>query len=325
LFLDKAKIYIKSGKGGDGCLSFRREKYIPFGGPNGGNGGDGGSIYLKSSNMLQTLYDFRYRKHLKAGNGQPGKGRNQNGKKGDDLVIKIPCGTIVSYEEDHIKKTIDLTEHEQTICLAKGGKGGKGNAHFATSTNRTPRIFQKGKPGEEKEIDLELKLIADIGIIGMPNAGKSTLLAHLTAAKPAIANYPFTTLHPNLGVIEYTDRYITIADIPGLIAGAHKGVGLGDDFLKHIERTKFLIHVIDLSDSEPIKNYKIINNELKQYSQKLAEKKQLLVLNKIDLAIPQKTFESFENYDSLAISAATGQGLAILKEKIAKLFPHNPY
>jgi GTPase len=324
MFIDKAKIFLKAGNGGNGCVSFRREKYIPRGGPNGGDGGDGGNIYIKALNKLQTLYDFRYQKHFKAQNGEPGQGRNCHGKKGQDLIIAVPCGTLIQVTDPQpapgtpaltVQNVwFDLVEPAQTLLLAQGGKGGYGNARYKSSVNQAPRYAQRGTVGEEKTVRLELKLIAEIGLIGLPNAGKSTLLAHLTAAKPKIADYPFTTLHPNLGVLELPDKYITIADIPGLIAGAHQGAGLGTEFLRHIERTKILLHVVDLTAEDPWHNYQIINRELASYSPALAQKKQIIVLNKIDRPATkdkEKLFLKAQNV--LAVSAATGTGLDKLK------------
>jgi len=318
MFIDKAKIFVQSGHGGNGCVSFRREKFVPRGGPDGGDGGDGGNVYIEASAKLQTLYDFRYKRHFKAKNGQPGMGANRHGKNGEDVIIRVPCGTIITNNQQPM--TSDLTEPGQRVLMAQGGCGGRGNTHYKSSTNQAPRYAQEGTTGEEAELQLELKLIADVGIIGMPNAGKSTLLAHLTAAKPKIANYPFTTLSPNLGVLELTDRYITLADIPGLIEGAHEGIGLGDEFLRHIERTKILLHVVDLSAEDPMKNYDIINNELKKYSKTLGRKPQVLVLNKIDMVdtrIKQHQFNGISGHS--LISAATGEGLTSLKTHLEKV------
>ena len=281
-FLDQVKIYVKAGNGGDGSPSFRREKFIEYGGPDGGDGGKGGSIILKAEQNLNTLIDYRYQQHHKAQRGDNGSGQNKTGKGGDDLILKVPLGTQV-FEEDNKTLIYDFTKVGDMFVAASGGKGGLGNTRFKSSTNRAPRKFTKGTVGEEFEIWLQLKTIADIGIIGLPNAGKSSLLATITNANPKIANYQFTTLNPNLGVARYDDKEITIADIPGLVEGAHKGTGLGIQFLKHIERCKSLLHVIDITNDDLRKSYKQITNELKSYSSKLNKKKELIVLNKIDL------------------------------------------
>ena len=261
-FLDQAKIFIKAGNGGSGSASFRREKFIEFGGPDGGDGGRGGSIILSSNNNLNTLIDFRYQQHFKAEGGRDGKGKNQTGKKGSDLILKVPTGTQV-FEEDNNTLIFDFTKTGQKFVVANGGKIGLGNVRFKSSTNRAPRKITKGQLGEEFWIWLQLKTIADIGIVGMPNAGKSSLLAVLTRAKPKIANYQFTTINPNLGVTNYDDKELTLADIPGLIEGAHEGVGLGDKFLRHIERCKSLIHLIDITDEDILENYLKIFLEMK--------------------------------------------------------------
>jgi len=281
-FLDQVKIYVKAGNGGDGSPSFRREKFIEYGGPDGGDGGKGGSIIIKAEQNLNTLIDYRYQQHHKAQRGDNGSGQNKTGKGGDDLILKVPLGTQV-FEEDNKTLIYDFTKVGDMFVAASGGKGGLGNTRFKSSTNRAPRKFTKGTVGEEFEIWLQLKTIADIGIIGLPNAGKSSLLATITNANPKIANYQFTTLNPNLGVARYDDKEITIADIPGLVEGAHKGTGLGIQFLKHIERCKSLLHVIDITNDDLRKSYKQITNELKSYSSKLHKKKELIVLNKIDL------------------------------------------
>ena len=281
-FLDQVKIYIKAGNGGDGSPSFRREKFIEFGGPDGGDGGKGGSVILKAEQNLNTLIDFRYQQHHKAKRGENGAGQNRTGKSGEDLTLKVPLGTQV-FEEDNKTLIYDFTKINEEFTAAAGGKGGLGNTRFKSSTNRAPRKFTKGTQGEEFTIWLQLKTIADIGIIRLPNAGKSSLLASITNANPKIANYQFTTLNPNLGVASYDDKEITIADIPGLIEGAHKGTGLGTQFLKHIERCKTLLHLIDITSEDLKKSYQQVKNELKKYSNKLIKKKELIVLNKIDL------------------------------------------
>ena len=281
-FLDQAKIYVKAGDGGKGSASFRREKFIEFGGPNGGDGGKGGSIKLVCEKNLNTLIDFRYQQHLNAERGGDGKGQNKTGKSGSDLILKIPIGTQV-LEEDNKTLIFDCTKEDQSFVVANGGKGGLGNTRFKSSTNRAPRKITKGALGEDFWIWLQLKTIADIGIIGLPNAGKSSLLAALTKAKPKIANYQFTTLNPNLGVTSYDNKELILADIPGLIEGANKGVGLGYKFLKHIERCKNLLHLIDITETNLLKCYFQVRKELKKYSDKLINKKEIVVLNKTDL------------------------------------------
>jgi len=281
-FLDQVKIYVKAGDGGKGSASFRREKFIEFGGPNGGDGGKGGSIKLVCEKNLNTLIDFRYQQHLNAERGEDGKGQNKTGKSGSDLILKIPIGTQV-LEEDNKTLIFDCTKEDQSFVVANGGKGGLGNTRFKSSTNRAPRKITKGALGEDFWIWLQLKTIADIGIIGLPNAGKSSLLAALTKAKPKIANYQFTTLNPNLGVTSYDNKELTLADIPGLIEGANEGVGLGYKFLKHIERCKNLLHLIDITETNLLKCYFQVRKELKKYSDKLINKKEIVVLNKTDL------------------------------------------
>ena len=281
-FLDQAKIYIASGKGGRGSVSFRREKYIEYGGPDGGNGGKGGDIVFITDRNLNTLIDFRYQQHFKAKKGGDGKGKKRTGAGGKDLIIKVPPGTEI-YNDDKTLLLADLVKDDQKIRLAKGGRGGMGNTNFKSSTNQAPRQFTNGGDNEEKYLWLSLKLFADVGIIGKPNAGKSTLLSKISGATPKIANYPFTTLHPVLGVIHKFDNEIVIADIPGLIEGAHEGKGLGDQFLAHIERCKILLHVIDISDDDIINSYNIVHNELKKYGKNLGDKKILVALSKVDL------------------------------------------
>ena len=281
-FLDQAKIYVKAGNGGSGSSSFRREKFIEFGGPDGGDGGDGGSIVLVAESNLNTLIDFRFQQHFEAGKGQNGMGKQKTGKTGEDLILKVPIGTQI-FEEDNNTLIEDLKKAGQKIIVARGGKKGLGNVRFKSSTNRAPRKKTDGSEGEGFWIWLQLKVIADIGIIGMPNAGKSSLLSVLTKAKPKIANYPFTTLNPNLGVASYSNKEVTIADIPGLIEGAHEGIGLGDKFLRHIERCKNLIHLIDITDENILENYLKIRKELSKYSSNLLKKKEIIVFNKIDI------------------------------------------
>jgi len=281
-FLDQAKIYIKAGNGGSGSAHFRREKFVEYGGPDGGDGGDGGSIIIESDRNLNTLIDFRYAQHFKAEHGQAGSKRNKTGANGKDLILKVPVGTQV-YEEDNNTLIYDFTKNKEKYLVAAGGKRGLGNVRFKSSTNRAPKKKTSGKLGEEFWIWFQLKVIADIGIIGKPNAGKSSLLASLTKAKPKIANYPFTTLNPNLGVTYYDGKEITLADIPGLVEGAHKGVGLGDKFLRHIERCKALLHLIDLTEENLVDIYNKIKLELSAYDKSLIEKKEIIFFNKSDL------------------------------------------
>ena len=281
-FLDQVKIFIKAGDGGSGSPSFRREKFIEFGGPDGGDGGKGGSIILKSERNLNTLIDFRYQQHFKSERGSDGKGKNQTGRGGENLYLKVPVGTQV-FEEDNKTLIFDFKKESEEFVVADGGRGGFGNTRFKSSTNRAPKKFTKGTKGEEFWIWLQLKTIADIGIIGLPNAGKSSLLAAITSATPKIANYKFTTLNPNLGVAVYDDKEITLADIPGIIEGAHEGIGLGIKFLKHIERCKSLLHLIDITEEDLKKSYSQVRKELKNYSKDMLKKDELVVLNKTDL------------------------------------------
>ncbi len=281
-FLDQAKIYVKAGNGGSGSASFRREKFVEFGGPDGGDGGNGGSVILVAESNLNTLIDFRFQQHFKGERGQNGMSKNKTGKDGRDLILKVPIGTQI-FEEDNNTIIDDLKTAGQKMILAKGGKKGLGNVRFKTSTNRAPRKKTEGSKGESFCIWLQLKVIADIGIIGMPNAGKSSLLSALTKAKPKIANYPFTTLNPNLGVTSYSDKEITLADIPGLIEGAHEGVGLGDKFLRHVERCKSLVHLIDINNEDLLSSYTKVREELSKYSKNLLKKKEVIIFNKIDL------------------------------------------
>ena len=294
-FLDQVKIYIKAGNGGDGSPSFRREKYVEYGGPDGGDGGRGGSIVLRAEENLNTLIDYRYLQHHKAQRGENGAGQNRTGKSGDDSVLKVPLGTQV-FEEDNKTLIFDFNKKGEEFVVGIGGKGGLGNTRFKSSTNRAPRKFTKGAIGEEFTIWLQLKTIADIGIIGLPNAGKSSLLAAITNANPKIANYRFTTLNPNLGVASYDDKEITIADIPGLVEGAHEGVGLGIQFLKHIERCKSLLHLIDITNLDLNDSYEQVKKELENYSSKLLEKKELVVLNKIDLVDESTVKEVIDHF-----------------------------
>ena len=322
-FLDQVKIFIKAGDGGSGSPSFRREKFIEFGGPDGGDGGKGGSIIFKSERNLNTLIDFRYQQHFKAEKGGNGSGKNKTGRGGRDLQLKVPIGTQV-FEEDNKTLIFDFKKENEEYVAALGGRGGFGNTRFKSSTNRAPKKFTKGHSGEEFWIWLQLKTIADIGIIGLPNAGKSSLLAQLTSATPKIANYKFTTLNPNLGVAMYDDKEITLADIPGLIEGAHEGVGLGIKFLKHIERCKTLLHMIDITDDNIEKSYTQVRTELKNYSNKLLEKNELVVLNKTDL-IEQKEVKNIKdkflkkyNVNLLTISTFDKKTISNLKSKLVK-------
>jgi GTP-binding protein len=316
-FLDQVKIYIKAGDGGSGSPSFRREKFIEFGGPDGGDGGKGGSVILISERNLNTLIDYRYQQHFKAERGGDGKGKNQTGKGGDNLYLKVPIGTQI-FEEDNKTLIFDFKKEKEEYTAAIGGKGGFGNTRFKSSTNRAPRKFTKGLKGEDFCIWLQLKTIADIGIIGLPNAGKSSLLASITSANPKIANYKFTTLNPNLGVAVYDDKEITLADIPGLIEGAHKGIGLGTKFLKHIERCKTLLHLIDVTEKDLIRSYKQIRAELGQYSKSLLKKNEIIVLNKIDL-IDKKNLDSKKKILSSKIKKKIYDLSTFDKSKISKI------
>ena len=324
-FIDEATIYVRSGNGGPGCVSFRRERFIERGGPDGGDGGNGGSIILKTDRSKRTLFDLRRQRFLRAKNGTPGMGRQRHGKNAEHLIIPVPPGTLV-IDADTGATIADLTEPDQEFVLAKGGIGGRGNKRFATSTNRAPRYAQPGMPGEEFNLRLELKLLADVGLVGLPNAGKSTLVSRLSSARPKIADYPFTTLVPSLGMVtpEYGEPF-AVADIPGLIEGAHQGVGLGIQFLRHIERTGILVHIIDVSaidPAAPLEPYDLINRELSQYSETLAIKPQLVVLNKIDLSGAREKSEIFikalGQNDVITLSAATGEGTGKLKQILAE-------
>jgi len=322
-FLDQAKIYVKAGNGGSGSASFRREKFVEFGGPDGGDGGDGGSVTLISESNLNTLIDFRFQQHFRAERGQDGMGKKKTGKAGKDLVLKVPVGTQI-FEEDNNTLIDDLKQEGQKIVIAQGGKHGLGNVRFKSSTNRAPRRKTDGSKGESFCIWLQLKVIADIGIIGMPNAGKSSLLAILTKAKPKIANYPFTTLNPNLGVATYSDKEVTIADIPGLIEGAHEGIGLGDKFLRHIERCKSLIHLIDITNDNILENYLKIRKELSKYNKQLLKKREIIVFNKIDVMDDNIINEKINIFKKnikkkiYKISVAQSKGLIELKKLLIK-------
>jgi len=320
-FLDQVKIYVKAGDGGSGSPSFRREKFIEFGGPDGGDGGKGGSVILISERNLNTLIDFRYQQHFKAEKGRDGSGKNKTGRGGEDLYLKVPIGTQV-FEEDNKTLIYDFKKENEEFVAAIGGKGGFGNTRFKSSTNRAPKKFTKGTIGEEFWIWLQLKTIADIGIIGLPNAGKSSLLASLTSATPKIANYKFTTLNPNLGVAMYDDKEITLADIPGLIEGAHKGTGLGIKFLKHIERCKVLLHLIDISESDLSHSYIQVRDEMEKYSSELTKKQEIIVFNKIDLiddneiSIKIKDFEKITKKTTFRISTLDKKSVSDIKSKL---------
>jgi len=319
MFLDYAKIHLKAGQGGSGCVSFRREKFIPKGGPDGGDGGRGGSIILEVDPNLRTLIDFKYHSHYKANRGQHGKGSDQHGRKGDDIVLKVPPGTVVKDAETG-QVLADLTQPIQKVVAAKGGRGGRGNARYSTSTHRSPREWEVGESGEERSIVLELKLIADVGLVGKPNAGKSTLLAKISAARPKIADYPFTTLQPNLGIVQYQSmNSFVVADIPGLIGGAHEGKGLGLQFLRHIERTNLIAYLIDPTDPEeddPCNTFGSLNHELAAYAAVLTEKPAVVILTKKDIWQREKLLLKYKNkfpYPLFGISAASGEGIDKLK------------
>jgi GTP-binding protein len=322
MFLDFVKIYVKAGQGGSGCVSFRREKFVPKGGPDGGDGGRGGSIILQVNSQLRTLIDYKYHAHYRASRGQHGMGSNKHGRKGEDITLQVPAGTVVKDAETG-EILADLTAEGKQFVVARGGSGGKGNARFATPTHRSPRDWEVGETGEERNIILELKLIADVGLVGKPNAGKSTLLASISAARPKIAEYPFTTLQPNLGIVQYQElKSFVMADIPGLIEGAHEGKGLGLQFLRHIERNRIILYLIDPEDPEtkdPLETFRTLQRELEQYSSKLAEKPAAVVLTKKDTWQEtdwQKKLPGKFSYTTLAISAVTGEGLAELKQYI---------
>ena len=317
-FLDEAKVYMKSGDGGPGCVSFRREKFIPMGGPDGGNGGRGGDVIFEVVDTLNTLIDFRYQQHFKAENGRHGMGQNRSGADGKDIIVKIPVGTQV-LDEDGETVLADYSEKGERVVFLPGGDGGFGNAHYKSATNQAPRKYAPGWPGQERTIWLRLKLIADAGIIGLPNAGKSTFLAAVSRAKPKIADYPFTTLHPNLGVVKISDRDFVLADIPGLIEGAHEGHGLGTRFLGHVERTAVLLHLIDATQDDIVKAYKTVRNELKAYGEGLADKPEIIALNKCDAIGPELAEDqakilkkALKKKEVFLISAVSGEN----KEKV---------
>jgi len=323
MLVDHAEIFVRAGKGGDGCVSFRRERHVPKGGPDGGDGGDGGGVYAQAAPEVETLLDFAGRHHWKATNGQPGLGKNMTGRNGEDLVIKLPAGTLI-YDRETDVLLKDLATPGERVCIAEPGKGGRGNVHFARADHQTPKEAEPGTPGQERWLRLELKLMADVGLVGLPNAGKSTLLSRLSAARPKIADYPFTTLKPQLGIVQLSDeRRFVMADIPGLIEGAHEGTGLGDEFLRHIERTRVILHVVDVgsdhSDVTPVAAYRTIREELRKYSQALADKDEVIVGNKIDL--PEGDARAAELAEALGkqvlpISAVAGRGLPAMLERL---------
>ncbi len=325
-FVDEAAIYVKGGDGGDGAVSFRREKYVPRGGPDGGDGGDGGSVIVLADPNLGTLTDLVSRSEFRAGNGGHGRGKNQHGANGQDLVIRLPVGTVITDEETEVVLA-DLTEPRRTVVIAEGGKGGKGNAQFATATNQAPRHFEEGTLGRERRLRLELKLVADVGLIGRPNAGKSTLISRISAAHPKIADYPFTTLQPVIGIVDADpDRRFTVADLPGLIEGAHEGRGLGDEFLRHVERTRLLVHMVDalpVDGTDPLENYRTIRHELALHSAKLAAKPEIVVANKVDLHGAEEGVRRLReglDCEVVEVSAMSGQGLrSLVGMMLAKL------
>jgi GTP-binding protein len=332
-FLDEARITVKSGDGGGGCVSFRREKFIPKGGPDGGDGGDGGNVVIRATTRLNSLIDFRFRKRFRAQNGQPGRGKNRTGKDGEHVTIEVPLGTLV-YDPKTLEVLADLIYDGQQAVVLEGGKGGKGNQHFATSTNRAPRKAQPGIPGQEKKLFLSLKYLADIGLIGLPNAGKSTLLSRLTAARPRIADYPFTTLVPNLGILSLKDgKTLTLADTPGLIEGASEGRGLGYNFLKHLERTRLYLHILDMTYAPTqniLEDFYVVMREMENYNPALAQKEQIVVFNKMDL-YSSKCRDKEEvkkllhdlGLELFFISALTGDGLGALKQALSRKFFHD--
>ena len=329
MFVDRVRIYVAAGSGGSGCVSFRREKYVPTGGPDGGDGGDGGSVIVSVSPRLHTLMDLRRRKHYKAPNGHSGRGKNQHGRNGNDIIIEVPPGTVVC-DSSSGGVIADLVSPGQSVVVAAGGKGGKGNARFATATRQTPRFAQPGRVGEERWIGLELKLLADVGFVGLPNAGKSTLLSRISAARPKIADYPFTTTRPHLGVVDLGDgRSFVSADIRGLIEGAHLGSGLGHEFLRHIERTKVLVHVVDMAGigegHDPVKDFEIVSYEMRLYNPELALRPTIIACNKVDLPEARENYEKTRDIlgklgcETCPISAVTGEGVKELLEAIAKV------
>ncbi|HET6427355.1 MAG TPA: GTPase ObgE [Phycisphaerae bacterium] len=321
MFVDEAEIWVFGGDGGNGCVSFRREKYEPHGGPDGGDGGDGGSVYCETDDSVNVLMHLAGKHHWRAGRGAHGMGKKRYGRRGKDVVIRVPPGTILR-DLEHGTVLKDLVHPGERVCIAQGGRGGRGNVHFATPTHQAPREATPGEPGQVRRLHLELKLIADVGLVGQPNAGKSTLLRRLSAARPKVAAYPFTTLEPVLGIVELSQyRRFLMADIPGLIEGAHRGAGLGDAFLRHIERTRLLVHVVDLYplDGDPIERYHAVNRELRLHSQVLAEKPQIVAANKIDLTESKERLAAFTEAvgaEVIPISGVTGAGMNVLTERI---------
>src|SRR5712691_12786230 len=334
MFVDEIDVFVKGGDGGAGCVSFRREKYVPRGGPDGGDGGDGGSVWLEADPALTTLLDYHYKRHYHAERGQHGEGSNRHGASGSDLVLKVPLGTVIA-DRDTGERLWDLTAEGQRILTVRGARGGRGNARFATSTNRAPRRADLGRPGAERWLHLELKLLADVGVVGFPNAGKSTLVSRLSAAKPKIADYPFTTLVPSLGIVRAgDDRSFVIADLPGLIPGAADGKGLGHRFLRHTERTRLLVHLIDLDPStgrDPLADYQAIQDELRAYSEELAARPQIVAVNKIELPGTEDRRAAVERFCAArslsfhAISAVTGEGLPALVHDMARRLTSEPW
>ncbi|MCY8724016.1 GTPase ObgE [Bacillus inaquosorum] len=332
MFVDQVKVYVKGGDGGNGMVAFRREKYVPKGGPAGGDGGKGGDVVFEVDEGLRTLMDFRYKKHFKAIRGEHGMSKNQHGRNADDMVIKVPPGTVVT--DDDTKQVIaDLTEHGQQAVIARGGRGGRGNSRFATPANPAPQLSENGEPGKERYVVLELKVLADVGLVGFPSVGKSTLLSVVSSAKPKIADYHFTTLVPNLGMVETDDgRSFVMADLPGLIEGAHQGVGLGHQFLRHIERTRVIVHVIDMSGLEgrdPYEDYVTINQELSEYNLRLTERPQIIVANKMDMPQAAENLEAFkekltDDYPVCPVSAVTREGLRELLFEVANQLENTP-
>jgi GTP-binding protein len=323
-FIDEARITVKAGDGGNGVISFRREKFIPKGGPDGGNGGNGGDVIIRADQHLNTLLDFRYHRIYKAQRGENGRGKNQYGKYGEDIVLRVPCGTIIRNSAT-AEMLADLTAHGQEVIIARGGKGGRGNSEFATSTNQAPRVAEQGIPGEECELLLELKLLADAGLVGFPNAGKSTLISVISAAKPKIADYPFTTLTPNLGIVRFAEeKSFTVADIPGLIEGAHRGKGLGIQFLRHIERTRVLVFLIESTRADLREDYRVLLNEIGEYSETMLKKPRIVAVTKMDIADVDtkkslKRLKFGRGVPVIPISAVTNEGIAILVEQVWKL------
>lgn len=320
MFIDYAKIYVQAGQGGSGCVSFRREKYVPKGGPDGGDGGRGGSVILETDRNLHTLIDFKYHPLNRAKRGQHGLGSGKHGKGAPDLIIRVPMGTMVK-DADTDELLCDMVEEGQSFVVAKGGRGGKGNARFVTSTNRSPRDWEVGQPGEERNLILELKVIADIGLVGFPNAGKSTLLSRISAAHPKIADYPFTTLEPNLGIVKYHEyKSFVVADIPGLIEGSHTGKGLGHQFLKHIERTRALAFMIECTDPDPVEKFEILRNELREFSKILVDKPYIIILTKTDIQDADEAVQMFDStHKVLTVSSVTGNNLKLIIDSLYQL------